>query len=1362
MSGLARAASQTWTGNTDASFTTATNWSGSAVPGINPTGNSTNSTDVITFNTNPANGTTNPIIIDGSGNTSTNRMVGRILIDTANAGAFQIGAIGGTTTLQLGNNLTVVDVTSTVVAAQTINAPIALHLPSSTNGAATVQNNAAGTTAILTLAGGILNSPNSTRGTVWTLGGSNTGDNTVSGIISMSNTGGVSSSIIKTGLGTWVLSNANTIPGGVTINGGTLAAANNAALGTNATANNNAINVNNAGTLQIRNGITLDNGLSLNLASGGTIRGVGVSATNGRINVGTAAATFVTIGTTNSTDVFTIGNGSNDLTGGAADSVINITGPGMVLQNVASNYAGGWSVNAGTLKLGSATALGSTSSATLGFGASSTGVVQLNGNSATIVGLSTNATPGSAAIENGAAGTATLTVNSATGTTFAGTLRDGAAGTLALTKGGTSSLTLTGTNTYTGATTIGGGKLIVDGSVSASNVAVNATGTLAGIGSLGGVVTVNSSGKLSAADTNVGTLTVGGLTLGAGSLLDFNLSTPAGSNDLVNVSNVNGLTLNGGTFNFLTTGGAQFVPTVGQSFNLFQYNGALGGALTNLAWGNNPGGLKATFGSNTVGLNTFLTVSFDASGVASNWLNAAGGSWSASVPANWSAAGVPVAAGDTATFGSAISSDQTVTVDGAIAVGGIKFDNAAKYTIAAGSGSLTLDNSGVAASLQVVSGSHEISAPMAVASDIAASVASGGSLQLSGALTESSGARSLSKTGAGTLVLSGINSYTGTTTVSDGILEFAVSGIGSGNLTLLSGAMLRYASGNTADISAGGRVVSINAGGATIDTNGNDVTIAGAIGNNGLGSLTKAGAGKLTLGGTNSYAGATTVNAGTLNIASDGSLGTGTSLTLANGTTLQFGAASALSSGRSVALTSGTVTIDANGFDSSIAGAVSGSALLKKVGSGKLTLSGGTNSTTATGGVQIDAGTIAVATAANLPSGTITLNGTAELTSSAATAFNNVVVNGTNKVTTTSTSSVFGLGTVAGGGSLTFGGPFVNDYTGSLTGFTGTITQSNGGFRFNGTAGGTNLTLDLGSTGVSLRNNATGIAIGALAGTSSSTLTGAGGGSTAAVTYTIGGKTVGGLGITPVNSTFDGSIKDGVNSTTSAVLPVSITKVGVSILTLNGASTYTGNTLVSGGTLLVNGSITSPTTVDTGTLGGSGTISAAVAVNAGGTIAPGNSPGILTIGGNLSFTGGSLAIEMGGNTPGNTASNHDQVIVNGTVTLGSSGSTTLAPTINYTPSTADQIFFLLNDGVDPIVNDFAGLTNANRYDIPITLSVGTAATVNGFLSYVGDSTTGALTGGNDAVIYFTAVPEPATLAGLASLGLLGLARRARR
>jgi fibronectin-binding autotransporter adhesin len=161
-----------------------------------------------------------------------------------------------------------------------------------------------------------------------------------------------------------------------------------------------------------------------------------------------------------------------------------------------------------------------------------------------------------------------------------------------------------------------------------------------------------------------------------------------------------------------------------------------------------------------------------------------------------------------------------------------------------------------------------------------------------------SGSGSFTKQGAGTLILTGSNSYTGGTTVSAGSLQ--------GNSASLQGNIVNNA--------------------AVVFDQATTGTYAGNISGNG--SITKQGAGTLILTGSSSYTGGTTVSAGTLQ-------GNATSLqgNIVNNAALVFNQ-----------VTTGTY-----------AGNISGSGSVTKQGAGTLILTG---SSSYTGGTTVSAGTL--------------------------------------------------------------------------------------------------------------------------------------------------------------------------------------------------------------------------------------------------------------------------------------------------------------------------------------------------------------------------------------------------------------------
>ena len=223
-------------------------------------------------------------------------------------------------------------------------------------------------------------------------------------------------------------------------------------------------------------------------------------------------------------------------------------------------------------------------------------------------------------------------------------------------------------------------------------------------------------------------------------------------------------------------------------------------------------------------------------------------------------------------------------------------------------GTLTLDGANTYTGLTTISvGTLQIGSGSTTGS-IAGNVVNNSSLIFNRSDTSTysgmiSGTGAVSKQGAGTLTLSGNNSYTGGTNLSAGVLAVGgTSALGTGPLAL-NGGTLRAASGGGSVATA----VSLNAN-TTIDgsdalTIGGNVTlngfntltfnntaqttISGQIGESSTSILIKLGNGELQLTGANSYTGGTLVQSGTVRInnTTGSAFGAG-AVTAASGATL--------------------------------------------------------------------------------------------------------------------------------------------------------------------------------------------------------------------------------------------------------------------------------------------------------------------------------------------------------------------------------------------------------------------------------------------------------------------------------------------
>ena len=439
-----------------------------------------------------------------------------------------------------------------------------------------------------------------------------------------------------------------------------------------------------------------------------------------------------------------------------------------------------------------------------------------------------------------------------------------------------------------------------------------------------------------------------------------------------------------------------------------------------------------------------------------------------------------------------------------------------------------------------------------------------------GAATQSgviSGAGSVVKNGAGTLTLSGANSYSGATSINAGALQLGAANriANTSAVTVASGATFNLNNfAETVGSIAGAGTIALGTGTLTAGGNNTSTTFSGAA--TGSGGLTKTGTGTLTLSGANAYTGATAVNAGVLRVQSNTALGTvAGATTVASGAVLEVDG-SGLAIAEPLTLTgtgvggAGALRNLANA--NTLTGAITlgaGGARINSNG-GTLTISGAGNITGATRPLRVGgAGNTTISKAIATTSGTLTKDGAGTLTLSGANAYTGATaVNaGVLRVqSNTALGTVAGTTTVAAGAALELSGSGLA-IAERLT-LNGTGVGGSGALRNLANANTMTGAIALGATGARINSDA-------------GTLTISGAGNITGNTRPL---TVGGAGNTTISKLI---------ATTSGTL----TKDGTGTLTLSGANTYTGATNVNAGTLIATsanalGTTANGTTVNAG------------------------------------------------------------------------------------------------------------------------------------------------------------------------------------
>lgn len=1014
---------------------------------------------------------------------------------------------------------------------------------------------------------------------------------------------------------------------------------------------------NNGGTLDLNGSEsirTLDSTGSVDIAAGQTLTlNGGVSDIGGTMSG--AGGLTIAGGTTNLTGAAGI-TGATNVTGGT----LNLSGAGTLGSTaVAVNGAGTLVSDGGALAAGATVTVGTGGTFTANGTDTVTGLTQtggtVNGTGTVNTGNFTQSggrTGGSVDIntttftQSGGAVIADGTSVTATGaqTLQGGTIRGALDGTGAVTVN-------TGTTAVRGAGTIAStnididsGELVTDGGALAGGAAIenNATLTISGdetIRRLFGTGTVNVNGAGTALTLTDGTSNLDGTLQGRGGLtVDGGTVRINGTNALQGDTTVNSGTLGLNSGNAIADGSSLVVNGTG---------------VVNLNADETVGGLGGTGG--TLDLRgSVLTI--QGTGSDNFGGNISGNAASQLVQDSTFNQGI---SGNITTAGSVLVQQGTLTLSGNNSIaGGITIAGDSTLRLesdtAGGGGTITT----LGSTVDYADGVNSGTAINLNSNDTNLNVATGAAEQ-SGNIGETGGPRGLEKTGNGTLTLSGTNTYTGTTTISDGTLALAGGSaiVDTGAVTVAAGAALQVDANETVGSVSGAGGVTLN---ATLTTGGagtND-TISGVI--SGAGGLVKEGAGTLTLTRNNTYTGATDVNAGTLALTGGGRLGS-TDIETAAG---------------------GTLTTDGN--------ALAAGANLANAGQFTITGTESIASLNGSGGVALNGGNLFLNAGASIVGGTIT--GTGVLT-----------VRGTSTTTLNAVNTHTGGTGVIGGGTLNIGATgaidaltVANNGTANNAGTTGNVTVAAGGTFNNAPTGNSGAVTTRGTgnnagTVASLRVNdgtftnagtvtgATTVAAGTLnlnAGTNLSdaeALTVNGG------TVNVNANdTVGALTGTGGEVALTGTLTAGANGTSTTYRGLvsgtgGLTKTGAGRLTLTANNTFSGVLNVAAGTVAVTGAgelaTNSITTGAGGTLRTDGdALSGTLALTNGGALVltGSESIGSITGAGGVALTGAAtnLSLTTGTSNVGGVISGDGRLTVaGGDVTLTAANTYSGATTV---------------------------------------------------------------------------------------------------